>query len=231
MGFHFAYLKPRSNPKLHSYLMKLSILRISIIILFFFMAACEIEQPQQSTEASEDSQSESNQPPRNPLEPTEAIQLVYLGSAGCNFCTDEETIEKINFIKNRLEEVAEYLGYQIWFSGIAADEDPVVGYEHLKMTWPYHEINTGAYYYNWGHMEYIWGEGEFAGPGVVPQMLINRSTYRIEAAGMSIGNAFREEQLIQRYTGAQDITQLYEVLSEEDMDGIAEKLGLINLLD
>ena len=211
--------------------MKFSLLSVPFFFFIFLLSACEIEQPQQSTEASEDSQSESNQPPRNPLEPTEAIQLVYIGSAGCNFCTDEETIEKINFIKNRLEEVADHLGYQIWLSGIAADEDPVVGYEHLKKTWPYHEVNTGAYYYNWGHMEYVWGEGEFAGPGVVPQMLINRSTYRIEAAGMSIGNAFREEHLIQRYTGAQDITQLYEVLSEEDMDGIAEKLELINLLD
>jgi len=114
--------------------MKSLLLIFPLTISFFFMAACEIEQPQQSTEASEDSQSESSQPPRNPLEPTEAIQLVYLGSAGCNFCTDEETIEKINFIKNRLEEVADHLGYQIWFSGIAADEDPVVGYELLKKT-------------------------------------------------------------------------------------------------
>ncbi|REL24059.1 hypothetical protein DYD21_19815 [Rhodohalobacter sp. SW132] len=201
---------------------------IAYLVLLTF--ACESENGKNFS-TTDRSTSEHNEPPRNPLEPIESLQVVYIGASNCNHCSSDEAIEKITFIKNRLNEVADHLGYQTWFTGIAADEDPVSGYEHLKETWPYHEINTGAYYYNWGHMEYIWGEGDFAGQGSVPQILINRSTYRIEPAGMGIGNAFREEQLVKRYSGSQDLALLYEKLMEDDFEKIATQLGINSLAD
>lgn len=196
-----------------------------LFFLIVFVPACD-DEGKSSTFDRLDQNNTVSEPPRNPLEPLNTLQMVYIGVSSCQYCTSEKAVEDLKTIREGLSRVAKYNEREAWFTGIAADEDPLKGIEHLLETGDYNEINAGAYYFNLGHMKYIWGEGDFTGPASVPQLIINQSTYRIEPSGMTIGNAFREENVLKRYTGEKDIEELAQKFREKNERELSEYLGL-----
>ncbi|MCH8535993.1 MAG: hypothetical protein LAT51_13055 [Flavobacteriaceae bacterium] len=195
-----------------------------IVLCLVFLVSCNNEKD--LSDSNNTAEPELSNEPRNPLDPIESLQVVYIGVSSCTFCTSEEGLDNLKIIFERIDEIADHLDFESWYTGIAADEDPLTGFEHLLEVGTFHEINTGAYYFNLGHIKYIWGEGDFAGPASVPQLLINRSTYQIEPAGMSIGNVNRDEKVLKRYRGSSEIGELAEHIQNMTMDELSEYFGL-----
>jgi len=204
---------------------------MKVIYLFFLMlvVGC-LEKPDSYTNSnSEQSVSEdTNQSERSlTFHPQggEYLELVYIGDPGCAYCTDESSIASVNHIISRLEDVANQHDKNVWLTGVIPTTNFEKAVEFVNKIGPFSEISIGGGYFNLGHLEFIYGEREFSGPGLTPQILILETSMQVEPAGMAIGDVNVERRLINRYLGADEILHLSEQL-EGDLEEINNVLGL-----
>ncbi len=155
----------------------------------------------------------------------EYLHLIYRGNSTCPYSTDEETIEMVQIIKEKMEAVAVEYNLDIWYTGIAGNDlDPVEGFYHIKKTGPYHEIISGGRVFDLGNMEFIYGELE--GPGVSPQIIFSRTSMGLESDGLAILEVTRNHQELSRFIALGEIKELYRKVNEKPAQEIGEVIGL-----
>ena len=153
------------------------------------------------------------------------LHLIYSSSSTCPFSIDEETIQMVQTIKEKLEAVAVEYNLDTWYTGIAGNDlDPVDGFEHLQKTGPYHEIIAGGRVFDLGNLEFIYGE--LKGPGVTPQIIFSRTTMTMEPNGMAIGEIRRNHRELSRFVARDEIEELYKEVSERPAHEIGDVIGL-----
>ena len=98
--------------------------------------------------------------------------VIYIGSAGCVYCLDEELPAHVHQIVRRVREQAESEGVLFHTVGISIDPKAEEGIGHLARLGPFDEVLAGASWVNTGAMKYVW-DGFPAEPAT-PQVLVVR---------------------------------------------------------
>lgn len=204
---------------------------MKIIYFFFFilLTACSQNADSDSNIESETSRSDTTNQSERAItfhaQGGEYLELVYIGDPGCAFCTDDSSIASVNQIINRLEDVASQQGKNIWLTGVVPTTNFEEAVEFVHKTGPYSEVSVGGGYFNLGHLAFVYGESEFSGPGMTPQILILETSMEIEPAGMTIGDVDVQRKVLKRFLGAEEINELSEQM-KGDLEEVQNMLGL-----
>lgn len=90
---------------------------------------------------------------------------------------------------------------------------------------PYDEIIAGGNIYNLGFEYYIWNN--LPSRAVTPQILFTTTNFEIIVAGHVIGNVKREEYLLKRLSGVEEIETFYDFIKNNTNEDIKSSLGII----
>ncbi|MBD3615286.1 MAG: hypothetical protein HUJ22_01845 [Gracilimonas sp.] len=130
------------------------------------------------------------------------FHLVYIGSADCAACNDS-LHKEIKVMKDRLREVSKLHDFRLMTTGISVEVNSTRGVEFLNKSGPYDEIIAGAGWYNLGVDNYIWNK--FDGEGAIPQVLILKNKFHVNASTIGIMNIERNDSLLYRLSSYKSI--------------------------
>jgi len=87
------------------------------------------------------------------------------------------------------------------------------GIRFLEKTGPYDEILTGSSWFNLGVQRYIWEN--FEGHSSTPQVLLMHNNFKTSPVGNSLGRVERNEKVIERFRGVDEIRKLTNFLKKD----------------
>lgn len=153
------------------------------------------------------------------------IRFVYIGSDDCGFC-NEDTHNKIKFLKEALREFSQNNEYKFISTGVAVDTYARNGIEYLNKTTPYDEIVSGASWFNLGLNHYIWNHSANSKPAV-PQVIITYVEFNVSSNNLGgILGIEKNEKILKRYVGVLELENLNKIVRNESDEAINQKLGL-----
>lgn len=121
---------------------------------------------------------EDYQPARR-IDDGEELVLVAIVSSTCAWSNLPEVKRAIREAKLRLSRRAEEDGLGFAAIGVARDMSAEAGVDHLREHGLFDEVRAGRGWYNSGVMEFVYGD--FAGPGITPQVVVMTQRVWFEA--------------------------------------------------
>ena len=159
------------------------------------------------------------------MEEAKYLRVVYIGSLNCSFSNNDQTHQMVRKLKNYFRSFAHEHGYWFLSTGISVDMYADRGIGFLNRSGPYDEIVAGASWFNLGVYRYVWDDA-FPGYAATPQILLTITSYKPISGGRQIADIKREDQLLKRVSGMNEIKELYELTQVSTDEKIVAYLGL-----
>lgn len=129
----------------------------------------------------------------------EELLFVVIGSSGCRWSNKPELVNLIRRARAAVRSEAKSRDAGFATLGVAQDNVPRLGIEHLERFGPFDEISVGRGWRNSGLLKYVYEE--FPGPAATPQVLVVARDLIGEGGQWEIAN----ERILVRLTGVAEI--------------------------
>ena len=139
--------------------------------------------------------------------------LIYIGSSTCGWSNTPELPSLVRRLKSELQARAHQQDRQFAAVGIAKDRRAADGLVHLEKFGAFDEVMAGHGCVNRGIQEFVCGEGDMAGYGVTPQIIVVSRRLEYVADGhISIA----DERTVTRKAGLAQIREWIALASGHD---------------
>ena len=132
------------------------------------------------------------------------LVVVYIGKASCPWCNHRDLPAAFRQLRDSIQARAVAEGVQTLFVGVALDQNPVVGANHLRRISDFDEIHSGAGWANDAAFKYVWDS--LPGPAATPSILVMRRVLDVPDSG-EMSNRYRvtSERVLVRKVGLREI--------------------------